>query len=241
MKYAITRNFPTIALKSILWRTSFVRTLFLMHSQTILERFVRIFNEFSRKYGVYVVAGSLLLPDLKFSEGKIVVVNKGRIYNTSLTFDQNGNIIGIQRKVHLVDIEGPSGLDISNGELSSIEVIKTDFANLGIAICYDSFHTDAVEILAKKGAEVLVQPSANPEEWTKAQEEDWKRGCWLMVQRFEQIKYGINPMMVGKMLDLKFEGVSSIVTKAKYTKDRSGYLVKAKSKDEEEVIYADLS
>lgn len=241
MKRTIMKRLPYIFVKSFLLKVSLVRSIFLINSEEIFRNYVETFREMSKKYSTYVVAGSVTIPRIEVYEEEVKVIRDSKIFNTSLVFDPNGKIIGVQRKVHLVDIEGPKGLDISNGDLDSINVVETEFAKIGIAICFDAFHEDVVERLVKKGAEILVQPSANPEKWTSAQEEDWRRGCWSMVQSYNELKYGINPMMVGSIFDLNFEGVSSIISKVEKTRDKTGYLTKASSPNEEEIIYADLT
>lgn len=241
MKRTIMKKFPLIFIKSLLLKVSLVRSIFLMNSEEIFRNYVKIFREMSRKYSIYVVAGSIAIPMTEVHDDEVRLVRDSKIFNTSLVFDPNGKIVGVQRKVHLVDIEGSKGLDISSGDLDSINVIETEFAKIGIAICFDAFHKDVVERLVKNGAEVLIQPSANPGKWTSEQEEDWKKGCWNMIQSYDELKYGINPMMVGSLFDLNFEGVSSIVAKVEKTRDRSGYLVKASSPNEEEILYADLT
>jgi len=241
MKRTTMKKLPYIFIKSLLLKVSLVRSIFLMNSEEIFRNYTETFKEMSRKYSTYVVAGSITIPRIEAYNNEVKFARDNKIFNTSLVFDPNGKIIGVQRKVHLIDIEGPKGLDISNGDLNSINVVETEFAKIGIAICFDAFHKDVVERLVKSGTEVLVQPSANPEKWTCAQEEDWRRGCWSMVQSYNELKYGINPMMVGSLFDLNFEGVSSIVSKVERTGNKSGYLAKASSPNEEEIVYADLT
>ena len=142
-------------------------------------------------------------------------------------------------KVHLIDLE--KKLEVVSGKLEEIKVFKTEWGKIGVAICYDGFFDDVVGKLVKEGAEILVQPSANPEPWDERLEKEWLKGCWEMVQKYGKLKYGVNPMGVGKILDLIFEGYSNIVAKKEETRDGSGYLAKAKTKDREELIYAEIN
>ncbi|MEM0220105.1 MAG: carbon-nitrogen hydrolase family protein, partial [Thermoproteota archaeon] len=196
MEKTIMRKLPYIFIKSFLLRASLVRSIFLANSEEIFRNYVETFREMAIEYSTYVVAGSITIPRIEINNNEVKLLRENKIFNTSLVFDPSGKIIGVQRKVHLIDIEGPKGLDISSGDLESIKVIETEFAKIGIAICFDAFHNDVVERLVKNDAEILIQPSANPEKWTSAQEEDWKKGCWSMVQKYNELKYGINPMMV---------------------------------------------
>ena len=51
-----------------------------------------------RKYGIYLVAGSM--PELG---------ENGKVYNTAYVFDRNGRQIGKHRKIHLFDIDVEGG------------------------------------------------------------------------------------------------------------------------------------
>lgn len=119
--------------------------------------------------------------------------------------------MGWQKKVNLIEMEGPSGLDLTPGSPAELRVFDTPLGRVGIAICLDAFKEDVLHELQAKGAEIIVQPSANPAPWTKAQQEDWLNGIWRAVSVEKRFVYGVNPMMVGQVLDLGFYGQSSIV------------------------------
>ncbi len=185
------------------------------------------FDSFSRlasNYKAVIVAGSILEPSAPRS-----------IHNVSYVFD-NGKAKCRHVKVYLDTPEVKLG--VSPGRLDEIDVCETRLARLGVAICLDAFKEDVVSRLASKGATILVQPSANPEPWGERLEEEWRTSAWLMVQRFDPLVYGINPMAVGRVLGLEFEGISSIVTKANRTPDGSGYLARAKSPKSKDVLVA---
>ncbi len=185
------------------------------------------FDSFSRlasNYKAVIVAGSILEPSAPRS-----------IHNVSYVFD-NGKAKCRHVKVYLDTPEVKLG--VSPGRLDEIDVCETRLARLGVAICLDAFKEDVVSRLASKGATILVQPSANPEPWSERLEEEWRTSAWLMVQRFDPLVYGINPMAVGRVLGLEFEGISSIVTKANRTPDGSGYLARAKNPKSKDVLVA---
>ncbi len=215
-----------------------VRALYLLKSHDMALIYLRTLKRFASRLGTYVVGGSILLPD--FDNYRELNPMGNAVYNISFVFSPEGNIIGRQKKVHLIDLEGQKGLDAEPSHLSDISVIDLGFVKMGLAICYDAFFMEVVEKLVAQGAEVLVQPSANPAFWTRQQEEEWATGTLKMVRQFTQLKYGINPMMVGKMFDLPFEGRSSIIGKADSGPNDRGYLRRAKSKDQEEILVADL-
>ncbi|RLE71335.1 MAG: hypothetical protein DRJ45_03905 [Thermoprotei archaeon] len=230
----IKKYFPKILLYRLRYRIGWANSLFLYKARNIFETYINVFSKISRRYDTYIIAGSLLLPRLNGRE-----ILDPYIYNTSIIFNYSGKIIGVQRKVHLISLE-KRDLEVSPASLEEISIIDTEFGKIGLAICYDAFFDDVVEKLVEMGAEIVVQPSANPEKWDSRLERKWKDGCWNMVQKYDRLKYGVNPMAVGKILDLEFEGLTSIVTKVENTLDRSGYLAKSLTRNREEIIYVEV-
>jgi predicted amidohydrolase len=78
------------------------------------------------------------------------------IHNSAPLYDRKGELVGIYSKVNLYDPELDDGT--SPGE--SVPVFKTDFGTVGIMICYDSWHPEVARLLALKGAEIILFPSA---------------------------------------------------------------------------------
>ena len=78
------------------------------------------------------------------------------IYNSAPLYDRKGELVGIYDKVNLYDPE----LDYGTSPGESVPVFKTDFGNVGIMTCYDSWHPAVAKLLALKGAEIILFPSA---------------------------------------------------------------------------------
>lgn len=75
----------------------------------------------------------------------------GDVYNTAVIIDSNGEIAGKHRKVHICD-----PYHVRPG--TSFEVFDTPFSKIGLAICWDINHPEALNILARKGANVIFCP-----------------------------------------------------------------------------------
>ena len=90
-----------------------------------------------------------------YVSGSLLLKRDGVVYNSSPLFDREGKLLGIYDKVNLADGELYGG--ISPGE--SVPIFKTDFGNVGIMICYDSWHPAVAKLLALKGAEVILCPN----------------------------------------------------------------------------------
>jgi predicted amidohydrolase len=211
-----------------------MHALLLVKGERVRQVYVDTFSALAKEHHVTIVAGSAPLPG-----------PDGAVYNTSLIFDPNGKLIGEQRKVNLIDLEGPYGLDLTPGSLDEIHAADTPVGRLGVAICYDMFPAaegepaDVVEALVADGAQILVQPSFNPHVWDAWQEEDWKRGLWTAVGTHPAVTAGVNPMMVGGLFDVGVEGVSSIIG-GSFDPPANGYLAQAASPTEPDIVAAEV-
>lgn len=82
-----------------------------------------------------------------------------KIYNDAVYINKNGDILGIYKKIHLFPTEKKE-----NGGWSTagkdIITIDTDFAKVGLMICYDGDFPELARILAVRGAEIIIRPSA---------------------------------------------------------------------------------
>jgi predicted amidohydrolase len=76
---------------------------------------------------------------------------KGKSYNMSLLINRKGIIKGKYRKINLYGDVGREG--------RKIFVFKTDFAKIGIAICWDIAFPEIFKRMKKKGAEIIFVPT----------------------------------------------------------------------------------
>ncbi len=197
----------------IRWK-SWVPALFLNKNKQIAEAYFETFSAAARDYGVYLVAGSAVLPPYRIENG-VVQWQRGpqrhRVHNTSYLFGPDGLVIGKQDKVELIALETEEALNLSPGSLDDLRVFDTPLGRIGIAICLDAFMPEVVDRLAAQGAQILVQPSANPGPWNTWQQEDWLRSSHEKVAVDGRFAYAVNPMLTGPLWDIEFFGQSSIV------------------------------
>jgi predicted amidohydrolase len=104
-----------------------------------------LMSEKAKKYRMYV-AGTI---------GREEPVTK-RLYNSALLFDRDGKQIGCYDKIHL---DGPEfhWEGVTPGE--KVPVFETDFGKVGFMTCYDSGFGDVAELVALKGADILLFPN----------------------------------------------------------------------------------
>jgi len=104
----------------------------------------------ARRHDTYVVVGMFLA-----EEG-------GQYSNAAVLLDRRGEVAGIYRKVFaVVDVDGllEGGLNAGRG----FPVFDCDFGRIGAQICYDMMFDDGWEVLAHKGAEIVVWPTQSPQ------------------------------------------------------------------------------
>ncbi len=105
-----------------------------------------LMSQLAREYHMYVAGGILRRVD-----------SLDRIYNTVVLYDRNGEFAGMYDKIHPYSPEvNESGITPGNKTL----VLQTDFGKVGFMTCYDSWFTDVAELVALKGAELILFPNA---------------------------------------------------------------------------------
>lgn len=108
----------------------------------------------------------------------------GLFHNTAVVFEKNGLIAGKYRKMHIPD--DPNFYEkfyFTPGDLG-FEPIDTSAGRLGVLVCWDQWYPEAARIMALKGAQMLIYPTAIG--WFKNDSEDEKirqLNAWKAVQR----------------------------------------------------------
>lgn len=216
----LIHHLPKVAHLMLVHRVSPVRALFLARSNELERIYLTAFIKAARTYEAWIVAGSATL---RWGQ-------TNRIFNTAPVITPTGQVLYRQHKVNLVDMEGKAGLALEPAPLNYVSAVQSPFGNLGVAICLDAFDLQVRRRLSGLGADVLIQPSANNGPWNQWQQEDWLRSSFQAVAQNKEFRLAVNPMLVGRLWDIKFEGQSSII-------DHNGYVQRAQSHTEEEILF----
>lgn len=226
------------------------QALFVARSLPAYRAYVGAFAEAARRTGATIVAGSSFLPPIEEEAARGLHVADGRVQNVSYTFSPTGSILGRSAKRYLTrGLE--SRLSLSRASAEGLRVLETPVGRLGVAVCLDGFYSSVLETLDGLGADIIVQPSANYAPWTRRWPPDgtYSEGeAWLSlglragVRGRQNIRYGVNPMLVGGMFELRAEGRTSIVANPRYleaeTEGYGGVLALSESYDQEEIVRA---
>ncbi len=105
---------------------------------------------------------------------------QGLYHNTAVTFDVDGEMVGFYRKMHIPD--DPLYYEkfyFTPGDLG-FTVAKTRVACLGVAVCWDQWYPETARLLALRGAEILLYPTAigwipsEKDEFGETQHDSWE-------------------------------------------------------------------
>ena len=108
----------------------------------------------------------------------------GLYHNTAVVLEKDGTIAGKYRKMHIPD--DPAYYEkfyFTPGDLG-FEPINTSVGRLGVLVCWDQWYPEAARLMAMRGAEMLIYPTAIGWESSDTQEEkDRQLGAWVTIQR----------------------------------------------------------
>ena len=163
----------------------------------------------------------------------------GAVYfNSVAVIDADGSVVGVYRKSHIPD--GPGYTEkfyFSPGDVG-FQVWPTRAGDIGVGICWDQWFPEAARVMALRGAELLLYPTAIGSE--PADPTIDSSGAW---QRVMQGHAAANVMPVvaanrhgheaerGDAAAIEFYGSSFIA-------DHTGEKVAEASRDEDEVVIA---
>ncbi|MBD5338669.1 MAG: carbon-nitrogen hydrolase [Bacteroides sp.] len=124
----------------------------------------------------------------------------GLYHNTAIVFEKDGSIAGHYRKMHIPDDPGfYEKFYFTPGDMG-FEPIDTSVGRLGVLVCWDQWYPEAARLMALRGAEVLIYPTAigwNPDD--DDAEKQRQREAWITVQRGHAVANGIPVVSVNRV------------------------------------------
>lgn len=123
----------------------------------------------------------------------------GLCHNTAVVMEKDGTIAGKYRKMHIPD--DPAYYEkfyFTPGDLG-FNPIDTSVGRLGVLVCWDQWFPEAARLMAMRGAELLVYPTAIG--WESSDTEEEKRrqlGAWVTVQRGHAVANGLPVVTVNR-------------------------------------------
>ena len=124
----------------------------------------------------------------------------GLYHNTAVVFDKDGSIAGKYRKMHIPD--DPAYYEkfyFAPGDIG-FEPIKTSIGKLGVLVCWDQWYPEAARLMALKGADILIYPTAiGTESSDPKEEQDRQRNAWIISQRGHAVANGLPVISVNRV------------------------------------------
>ena len=201
--------------------------VFRMKAQKMATIYSKVFSQLSKKYGVYIVGGSIILPKPVVENNKITV-GKGNLFNISFLFHPDGKIDN--KFVLKVYPTADEQTYISAGKLNDIPIFETSAGKLGIAVCADSWYPDVYSHFKNNNAEIIAVPSFSIPEgimnslWNGysgypepkgveltdiksiTEKQAWEKYALLGRAKSYHFRAGINVFMRGQLWDLSSDG-----------------------------------
>lgn len=124
----------------------------------------------------------------------------GLYHNTAVVFEKDGSIAGKYRKMHIPD--DPAYYEkfyFTPGDLG-FQPIDTSVGRLGVQVCWDQWYPEGARLMALRGAELLIYPTAiGYESSDTPKEQERQREAWTTVQRGHAVANGLPVIAVNRV------------------------------------------
>ncbi len=161
----------------------------------------------------------------------------GLYHNTAVVFGPNGKILGTYRKMHIPDDPGFNEKFYFTPGVTGFEPIDSPAGRLGILVCWDQWYPEAARLMALRGAQILIYPTAIG--WARGEKKDvcqTQRNAWQTIQRSHAIANGLFVLSInrtGRENNLDFWGTS-------FVSNPMGHVVAEASAHRAEIVRASL-
>ncbi len=179
----------------------------------------RLFQELAKKHGMAMVI-SLYEEDIR-----------GVYYNTAAVIDADGRYLGKYRKQHIPQTAGFWEKYFFKPGDGGYPVFQTQFAKVGVYICYDRHFPEGARALGLNGAEIVYNPSATV------------AGLSQYLWKLEQPAHAVaNGYYVGAINRVGTEAPWNIgkFYGSSYFVNPRGQMLAVGSEDNDELVVADL-
>lgn len=123
----------------------------------------------------------------------------GLYHNTAVVFERDGSVAGRYRKMHIPD--DPAYYEkfyFTPGDLG-FRPIRTSVGVLGVQVCWDQWYPEGARLMALRGAEILIYPTAIGWESSDTVDEKARQlDAWRTVQRGHAVANGLPVVAVNR-------------------------------------------
>ncbi len=125
---------------------------------------------------------------------------QGLYHNTVAVFDAGGQFMGIYRKNHIPDDPGYYEKFYFTPGDTGYRIFKTQYADIGVLICWDQWYPEAARITSLMGATILFYPTAIG--WALDQDEatnEEQFSAWQTIQKSHAVANGLHVVSVNRV------------------------------------------
>ena len=124
----------------------------------------------------------------------------GLYHNTAVVYEKDGSVAGKYRKMHIPDDPAyDEKFYFTPGDLG-FEPINTSVGKLGVLVCWDQWYPEAARLMALKGADMLIYPTAIGWESSDTDaEKSRQQAAWQTVQRGHAVANGLPVISVNRV------------------------------------------
>lgn len=163
------------------------------YSVSIEDEIVKKFCDACKKHQIMAV------PNLYLQEAN-------GTYDASILIDRSGEVIGIQKMVHVAQVEQFYEQDYYTPSDDGFHVFNTEFGKIGIVVCFDRHYPESIRTESLQEADLILIPTVN----TKAEPSEmfeWE----VRVQAFQNSVAIAMCNRVGVEGEMDFAGESMAV------------------------------
>lgn len=181
---------------------------------TIDSEIVKAFCKTCRDYHIMAV------PNFYLKENK-------KAYDASILISRTGEILGIQKMVHVAQAENFYEQDYYTPSDTGFQVFETDMGKIGIVVCFDRHYPESIRTEVLMGADLILIPTVNTiKEPMKMFETE------LCAQAFQNSVWVAMCNRVGREENMDFSGESLMI-------DANGE-TRFKADHTEQLLYVEL-
>lgn len=157
----------------------------------------------------------------------LYLLENGSYYDASLLIDRTGEILGVQKMVHVAQAPRFYEQDYYTPSDEGFRVFETSYGTIGIVVCFDRHYPESIRTETLLGADLILVPTVNVK--TEPLELfEWE----IRVQAFQNSVAVAMCNRVGTEDAMEFAG-ESLVT------DANGNLL-VKADDREQLVFAEI-
>ena len=158
-------------------------------------------------------------------------------FNSLVMIDKDGTIVDLYRKSHIPTGECYEEKFYFTPGDTGFKVFKTKAGNIGVGICWDQWFPETARILALKGAEILLFPTAIGSEPVLPKD---SKSHWQNVMKGHAAA-NIMPVMAANRVGVESMGKSSMkFYGSSFIADQHGDFVEEMNREEEGIRFAEF-